>query len=78
MANEIEVALLPADIRTDEDIARSAVNALAWNTSIPDDSIKVQVSDGWMTLEGTVEWYYQKEAAERAVRYLRGVKGVCE
>ena len=43
---------------------------------IPDDNIKVQVSDGWVTLEGTVEWYYQKEAAERAVRYLRGVKGV--
>lgn len=76
VANDIEIALLPSDIRTDEDIARSAVNALAWNTSIPADSIKVQVSDGWVTLEGTVEWYYQKEAAERAVRYLRGVKGV--
>ena len=60
VANDIEVALLPSDIRTDEDIGCSAVNALAWNTSIPDDGIKVQVSDGWVTLEGTVEWYYQK------------------
>jgi len=43
---------------------------------VPSDSIKAVVSQGWVTLEGTVEWYYQKEAAERAVRYLRGVKGV--
>jgi osmotically-inducible protein OsmY len=57
VANEIEVVLLPSDVRTDEDIARSAINALAWNTSVPDDNIKVQVSDGWVTLEGTVEWY---------------------
>jgi len=76
VANEIEVALLPSDIRTDEDVARSAVNALTWITSIPADSVNAQVSDGWLTLEGTVEWYYQKDAAERAVRYLRGVKGV--
>ena len=66
----------PADQRTDEEIARAVANALASNTSIPPDRVKAQVSHGWVTLEGTVEWYYQKEAAERAVRYLRGVKGV--
>ena len=76
VANELEVGLLPADERTDEEIARSVANALAWNTSIPPDRIKAQVSQGWVTLEGTVEWYYQKEAAARAVRYLRGVKGI--
>jgi osmotically-inducible protein OsmY len=76
VANEIEIGLLPADQRTDEEVARSVANALAWNTSVPSDSIKAVVSQGWVTLEGTVEWYYQKEAAERAVRYLRGVKGV--
>jgi osmotically-inducible protein OsmY len=76
VANELEVGLLPADQRTDEEIARSVANALAWNTSVPPDSVKAVVSQGWVTLEGTVEWYYQKEAAERAVRYLRGVKGV--
>jgi osmotically-inducible protein OsmY len=76
VANEIEVALLPSDQRTDEDIARAVANALAWNTSVLADSIKALVSNGWVTLEGTVDWYYQKEAAERAVRYLRGVKGV--
>jgi osmotically-inducible protein OsmY len=76
VVNELEVGPPSADRRTDEDIARSVANALAWNTSVPPDRIKAQVSQGWVTLEGTVEWYYQKEAAERAVRYLRGVRGV--
>jgi osmotically-inducible protein OsmY len=76
VANELEISLLPTDQRSDEDIARSVANALAWNTSIPPDHVKAQVSHGWVTLEGTVEWYYQKEAAERAVRPVRGVKGI--
>jgi osmotically-inducible protein OsmY len=76
VVNELEVGPPVADRRTDEEIARAVANALAWNTSVPPDRIKALVSDGWVTLEGTVEWYYQKDAAERAVRYLRGVKGV--
>jgi osmotically-inducible protein OsmY len=76
VANELEVGLLRADQRSDEDIARSVANALVSNTSIPPDRVKAQVSNGWVTLEGTVEWYYQKEAAERAVRPVRGVKGI--
>jgi osmotically-inducible protein OsmY len=76
VANELEIGLLPTDRRSDEEIAHTVVNALAWNTAVPFDSIKAQVSHGWVTLEGAVEWYYQKEAAERAVRNLRGVKGV--
>ena len=76
VANDLEVGLLPADQRSDEEIARTVVNALASNTSIPPDRVKAQVSHGWVTLEGTVEWYYQREAAERAVRPVRGVKGV--
>jgi osmotically-inducible protein OsmY len=58
VANELEVGLPPADRRSDEDIARSVANALTWNTSIPPDRVKAQVSQGWVTLEGTVEWYY--------------------
>jgi osmotically-inducible protein OsmY len=75
VVNELEVGLLPADERPDEEIARSVANALAWNTSVPPNRVKAQVSKGWVTLEGTVDWYYQREAAERAVHYLRGVKG---
>jgi len=76
VVNELEIGLLPADQRSDEEITRAVANTLAWNTSIPIDSIKAQVSQGWVTLEGTVEWHYQRAAAERAVRHLRGVKGV--
>jgi osmotically-inducible protein OsmY len=76
VANELEVGLLPADQRSDEDLARAVANALVSNTSIPPDRVKAQVSNGWVTLEGTVDWYYQKEAAERAVRPVRGVKGI--
>ncbi len=76
VANELQVGVPAAEERTDEDIARAVANALTWNTAIPADRVKAQVSHGWVTLEGTVEWYYQKEAAERAVRPIRGVKGV--
>jgi osmotically-inducible protein OsmY len=76
VVNELEIHLPTSSERTDEDIARAAVNALAWSISVPADRIKVKVSKGWITLEGTVEWQYQKAAAEKAVRDLIGVKGV--
>src|SRR6185437_1466882 len=52
------------------------LNALTWNVSVPSEKIKPIVHDGWVTLEGKVDLYYQKTAAEGAVRYLNGVKGV--
>jgi len=76
IVNEIEVKLPSGSSRPDPDIARAALDALTWNISVPKDRIKVKVDKGWLTLEGDVDWYYQKEAAERAVRYLTGVKGV--
>ena len=75
VANEIDVKLPGSSQRTDEDIAAAAVNALKSNFSVPADKIKVTVSKGWFKLEGEVEWQYQREAAERAVRYLTGVNG---
>jgi osmotically-inducible protein OsmY len=76
IANEVEVKLPSSSSRPDPDIARAALDALNWNISVPHDRIKVKVDKGWVTLEGDVDWYYQKEAAERAVRHLTGVKGV--
>jgi osmotically-inducible protein OsmY len=76
VANDLEVRLPGTNERTDEDVATAAVNALRSNTLVPDDKIKVTVSNGWVTLEGEVEWQYEKDAAEQAVRYLTGVKGV--
>jgi osmotically-inducible protein OsmY len=76
VANELDVKLPTESRRTDEDIARACVDALKANYSVPEDKVKVVVRNGWVTLEGEVEWQYQKEAAESAVRYLTGVTGV--
>jgi len=76
VANDIEVKLPLGSSRPDPDIARAALDALKWHVSVPNERIKVKVEKGWLTLEGDVDWYYQKEAAERAVRYLTGVQGV--
>jgi osmotically-inducible protein OsmY len=76
VANELDVELPESSRRSDEDIATAAVYELKSNTWIPPDQIKVTVSNGWITLEGEVEWEYQKEAAENSVRYLAGVRGI--
>jgi osmotically-inducible protein OsmY len=76
VAEEIKVTLPVPYKRADEDIARSATNVLNWNVWIPRDRVKVMVQDGWITLTGNVNWYYQKEHAENAVRHLIGVVGV--
>lgn len=76
VANDLEVKLPAGWQRPDPDIARAAVDALRWNVLVPHDRIKVVVEDGWLTLEGDVDWYFQREEAERAVRKLTGIKGV--
>jgi osmotically-inducible protein OsmY len=75
VASEIKVELPVSDARSDEDIARTAVNHLEWNLFVP-NTVKVQVTDGWVTLKGETEWQYQREEAERTVRPLKGVQGV--
>ena len=76
VANDIEVRLPSLDQRPDPDIARDAVANLKAQLPISHDRIKLIVKDGWLTLEGAVEWQYQKATAENAVRHVRGVKGV--
>ena len=76
VANDLNVRLGVGDERTDTDIAQAAVAALKWNTVVPSDRVTVTVSKGWITLKGTVEWQYHKDAAARAVRDLTGVRGV--
>jgi len=75
VASEIKVELPSSATRTDEDIARTAMNHLEWNSSVP-NTVKVQVTEGCVILKGTTEWQYQREEAERAVRPLKGVKWV--
>jgi osmotically-inducible protein OsmY len=76
LANDIEVRLPDLDKRPDPEIARDAVTAIKNRLPYSAERIKVVVRDGWITLEGEVEWNYQRESAESAVRWLKGVKGV--
>ena len=76
VADELKVDVPTLHIRNDEDIASAAVNALGWNIWVPTDAVKVKVADGWITLSGEVDYKYQQDAAEDAVRNLTGVKGV--
>lgn len=76
LADDLEVRLPSAAVRGDPEIAAAALSALRWHVSVPDDRIKVMVDDGWVTLEGQVDWQYQKQAAEKAVRFLTGVRGI--
>jgi osmotically-inducible protein OsmY len=76
VANEIDVQLTDADRRDDTTVATSALDALDWTYSVPKGHVRVLVSQGLLTLEGDVEWQFQKRAAEDAVRGLRGVRSV--
>jgi osmotically-inducible protein OsmY len=76
VAEELHVKLPGTIDLSDTDIAHRAVNALKWDVEVPDAKIKVRVDKGWITLEGEVDWNFERQAAERAVRYLTGVKGV--
>ena len=76
IANDIEVRLSGQSERTDTDVARAAVDALKWRTSVPGDEIKVSVTKGWVTLDGNVHWQFQKSSAYEAVHDLVGVRGI--
>ena len=76
VVNDIEVRLPVSSERNDADVAAAAVRALEWDAFVPVEKLDVTVSKGWVTLQGEVEWQYQKQDAERVVRRLSGVKGV--
>jgi osmotically-inducible protein OsmY len=71
-----DLAVAPEGASVDTAIASAAVNALGWNSAIPPELIQVTVRDGWVTLNGTVPWEYQRAGAEKAIEHLHGVKGV--
>jgi osmotically-inducible protein OsmY len=76
LANDLEVRVPAADQRPDPEIARDAVTALKSQLPFSWHQIKVIVDKRWVTLEGQVEWDYQRQEAERAVRRVKGVQGV--
>ena len=76
VAEELTIKLPGSSERSDADIAQSVLNSLRFNVAVPSNRIQVTVEGGWVTLEGQVEWQYQKSAAESEVKYLMGVRGV--
>jgi osmotically-inducible protein OsmY len=76
VACELVIALPADDCRNDPEIARAAADAIRWNTLLSNANIQVFVDKGRITLEGTVCWNYQRQAADRSVRYLAGVRDV--
>jgi osmotically-inducible protein OsmY len=76
VAEEIEVKLPYEVSRDDDSIAAAAVERLAWDSSVPPGAIEIRVEKGWVTLNGDVDWHFQKEAVGQAVRTLIGVVGV--
>jgi osmotically-inducible protein OsmY len=76
VANDIEVRLPGFAERTDADLAAAVMGALKWDAAVPTGNLDVTVSDGWVTLQGKVEYGFQKRDAERAVHRLSGIRGV--
>ena len=76
VAENIEVNYGSSFVKNDTEIATEILNAWRWNWEVPEAEIKVKVEGGWVTLDGKVEWNYQKEATKKAVINLTGVKGV--
>jgi len=76
IALELDVKLAPEHQRSDSEIAQAAIAALRWNSLVPDDHVKVEVEDAWVTLTGEVDWPYQLSSAEQCIRPLTGVRGV--
>ena len=76
VVEQIEVKLSHDIERSDENIARAAIERLVWDSSVPPDTIEIRVEKGWVTLNGEVDWHFKKEAAEQAVRTLVGVVGI--
>jgi osmotically-inducible protein OsmY len=76
VAEELAVHLPMSSKRTDTEIAHAVADRLRWDIDVPEAQITARVENGWVTLDGETDWQFQKNAAERAVRYLIGVMGV--
>jgi osmotically-inducible protein OsmY len=76
IADDIVIKMMDSQYRSDGDIAMAVANRMDWSTMVPKGAVEVSVRDGHVTLEGQLEWWYQKHAAENALEHLAGVKGL--
>lgn len=75
VAEDLKIKLPGTAERSDADIAQSVLSGMRFNVDVPHEHIQVTVENGWVTLDGEVEWQFQKSAAENSIKYLMGVKG---
>jgi osmotically-inducible protein OsmY len=76
VAEDIQVGTSPSYNKSDTEIAEAVVNALKWHTAVMEDRLRIKVEKGFVTLEGEVEWEYQRTAAKSAIENLTGIKMV--
>lgn len=76
VVNDADVTLPAAHERTDPALAEAVVELLEWDVLVPHEKIRATVSDGWVRLEGVVDWQFQRTAAEEALHRVTGVRGV--
>jgi len=76
VVEKIEVDFNGLGSKKDSEIATDIISAFRWNMEIPNDIVKVKVEDGWVTLEGDLNWNFQKTSAATSVRFIPGVKGI--
>jgi len=76
VVEKIEIKFCDTCKTSDNEIATEVLNAFKWNWEIPSEKVKVKVEAGWVSLDGNLNWNYQREAAKKAVSKLNGVKGV--
>lgn len=76
IAEEIEVRYPGSHSLADDEIAKRCLNVLEWDAMLPKDAVKIRIEKGWIDLDGSVQWHFQRDAAEKSVRKLKGVVGV--
>jgi osmotically-inducible protein OsmY len=76
VALELDVRLAHDHVRSDTDIAIAAENALRWHALVPAESVRVTVNHGQVTVDGEVDWDYQRESVLHALRHLKGVQSL--
>lgn len=76
IAMELDVRVAPDHVRSDTEIAQAAETALKWHTMVPTDAIRLRVDKGWVTIDGQVDWDFERRAVEATLRHLKGVVGI--
>jgi osmotically-inducible protein OsmY len=76
IAEDIQIGVSPAYKKSDTEIAEAVFNALKWHSAVPEEKVRIKVEDGVVTLEGELEWEYQRVNARSAIQHLLGVRSV--